>query len=184
VESPPRARQGFRRPQGRHGPIAPGRAWLQSWGREGPYVQYQGSAISSVKNTFKRRRVEINLPKLTPYSLRHKIATELAARGVPGEVLSRQLGHKIPAMRTTDRYIKFDPRHLAEAKEAIEEYIFDLDRITDANLIHPNTFKILPRSEQVVSAPSEADHDFHIANLGIGMVGERGFEPPAPTSRT
>ena len=158
--------------------------WLQAWGTNGPYVQYRGLAVSSVKNTFKRRRVEINLPMLTPYSLRHKMATELAARRVPGEVLSRQLGHKLPQMRTTDRYIKFDPRHLAESKAAIEEYIFDLNRLTDADLLQPDTFKILSSGGRLATARSSADREFHIPNLGIGMVGERGFEPPAPTSRT
>jgi integrase len=57
------------------------------------------------------------------------MATELAARGVSGETLARQLGHKFPDLRTTERYIKFDPRHLAQAKAAIEEYMVELDRI-------------------------------------------------------
>jgi hypothetical protein len=71
------------------------------------------------------------------------MATELAARGVPGEVLQRQLGHKLPGLRTTERYIKFDPRHLSEAKSAIEEYLHHLNGLTDRDLLKPHTSKIL-----------------------------------------
>jgi hypothetical protein len=46
-------------------------------------------------------------------------------------------------MRATERYIKFDPRHLSEANAAIEDYIRKLDSLTDYPLPGPNTSKIL-----------------------------------------
>jgi integrase len=119
--------------------------WLASWHDDdlGPYVRFRGEAVASVKKTFQRRGHRLGFPQLSPYTLRHKMATELAARGVPGETLGRQLGHRSPDLRTTERYIKFDPRHLAEAKHAIEDYLTDLNRLTDRELIRPDTSKIL-----------------------------------------
>src|SRR6185312_15053476 len=93
--------------------------------------------------TFRRRGDELGMPELCPYSLRHKMATELAARRVSAETLRRQLGHKSPDMRTTERYIKHDPRHLADAKVAIEDYLVELNRLTDCDLLRPDTSKIL-----------------------------------------
>ena len=120
------------------------RPWLASWHQvDMPYVRFRDGAVGSVRRTFKRHGAELGFPHFTPYTLRHKMATELAARGVPQEVLQRQLGHKVPDMRTTDRYIKFDPRHLAEANSAIEDYLHSLNRITDRDLLRPNTLNIL-----------------------------------------
>ncbi len=120
------------------------RPWLNSWHPDGlPYVHFRNVPISSALRTFKRHGVKLGMPLFTPYTLRHKMATELAARGVPPEVLRRQLGHKSPEMRVTDRYIKFDPRHLAEAKSAIEDYLHTLNRITHRSLLGPDTRKIL-----------------------------------------
>jgi integrase len=119
--------------------------WLESWHDDdaGPYVRFRGEAVGSVKKTFKRHGVSLGFPELSPYTLRHKMATELAARGVSGEQLGRQLGHRCPDLRTTERYIKFDPRHLAEAKAAIEDYLADLDHLTDRTLLRPDTSKLL-----------------------------------------
>jgi hypothetical protein len=72
------------------------------------------------------------------------MATELAARRVPVETISRQLGHSAPELRTTYRYIKNDPRQLAEAKSAIEEFMNELNRLTNRDLLKPDTSKILP----------------------------------------
>jgi len=36
------------------------------------------------------------MPELTPYALRHKMATEMRARGVSREELAYQMGHKLP----------------------------------------------------------------------------------------
>jgi hypothetical protein len=119
--------------------------WLESWHGDdaGPYVRFRGEAVGSVKKTFKRHGRSLGFPELSPYTLRHKMATELAARGVSGEQLSRQLGHRCPDLRTTERYVKFDPRHLAEAKAAIEDYLADLGRLTDRALLRPDTSKLL-----------------------------------------
>jgi len=69
------------------------------------------------------------------------MTTELYARGVAGEEVSRQIGHKRPDMRTTDQYIKFDPRYLSNAKSEIEKYIRDLNELTRRDLLKPDTLK-------------------------------------------
>src|SRR5579883_466925 len=86
--------------------------WLHAWtAGDAPYVRFRGKPVRSVRNTFKRHRQVLGLPHLNPYSLRHKMATELAARRVSNDSIQRQLGHKAPDMRTTESYIKNDPRH-------------------------------------------------------------------------
>jgi integrase len=46
----------------------------------------------------------VNLPKLTLYSFRHKVTTVLRSAGVPGDQISRQLGHSGRESRTTAGY--------------------------------------------------------------------------------
>lgn len=165
------------------------RPWLASWHQaDMPYVRFRDVAVGSVRRTFKRHGAGLGFPQFTPYTLRHKMATELAARGVPQEVLQRQLGHKVPDMRTTARYIKFDPRHLAEAKSAIEDYLFDLNRITDRDLLRPNTLNLLSSSGLKMSAIS---HDRRliiqasngVSNGGAGSPSERVFAQEFPAIR-
>ena len=118
------------------------------------------------------------------YSLRHKMTTELAARRVSNDSIQRQLGHKAPDMRTTERYIKNDPRHLADAKAAIEDYLVSLNRLTDCDLLGQHTSKILLTDQSRSDMDERPDVEFAFQYMDLKMVGERGFEPPAPTSRT
>jgi integrase len=142
--------------------------WLASWGAgSGPYVSFRGGAVGSVKKTFKRHGDALGFPQLSPYTLRHKMATELAARGVPGETLGRQLGHKSPDLRTTERYIKFDPRHLSEAKTAVEDYMHVLNGLTDRELLRPHTSKILLSDRLEVRGWSVARRQIPLAGIRL-----------------
>jgi integrase len=151
--------------------------WINAWNDDDPerYVQYRGKRVKSVKHTFKRHGKELGLPEFTPYTLRHKMATELRARGVIGEEVSYQIGHKRPDMRTTGRYLKFDPRYLSNAKVVIEEYIRDLNKLTKRDLLAPDTLKILSND------PSHLDSENDKFPFGIKVVGGAGIEPAAPT---
>ena len=63
--------------------------------------------------------------EITPYTIRHTMATELRRRGVPVWEVAGFLGHT-SGYKTTERYAKFGPDHLSEAIRAIDEYFADL----------------------------------------------------------
>jgi len=151
--------------------------WVASWSEEKPkrYVLHRDEPVKSVKHTFKRHGADLGVPEFTPYTLRHKMATELHARGVIGEEVSYQIGHKRPDMRTTGRYLKFDPRYLSNAKRVIEEYIRDLGKLTKRDLLAPDTLKILSNEgPDLEEGNEEFPFDFKV-------VGGTGIEPVAPT---
>ena len=155
--------------------------WLGTWtdaSRCLPYVLHNGEPVTSVRNTFARRGVDLGMPELTPYALRHKMATELRARGVSREELAYQLGHQMPDFRTTDRYTKFDKRYLATAKTKIEEYLRDLNRLTNRNLLTPDTLKILSK------ATKTGAQKYHEIPFDFKVVGATGIEPVTPTMST
>lgn len=102
--------------------------WLVAWAGadDAPFILHNGRTVARIRNTFRRRGAELGFPEFTPYTLRHKMATEVRARGVSREELAYQMGHKLPDLRTTDRYTKFDKRYLSAAKAAIEGYMEEL----------------------------------------------------------
>jgi len=155
--------------------------WLNIW-TDGndcqPYVTHNGEAVRSVRNTFRRRGIDLGMPEFTPYTLRHKMATELRARGVSREELAFQLGHRMPDFRTTDRYTKFDKRFLAAAKTTIEEYLRDLNHLTNRDLLCTDTLKILS------SQPKRADQKNQEKSFDFRVVGATGIEPVTPTMST
>jgi hypothetical protein len=156
--------------------------WLISWtAGDAPFARFRDSPVISVRNTFKRRSKALNLPGLNAYSLRHKMATELAARRVSRDSIQRQIGHKAPDMRTTERYIKNDPRHLQDAKEAIEEYLTNLNRLTDRNLLCPDTFKILLTDQSHHNGQFSADDELAFLYMDLEVVGGIGIEPMTPS---
>lgn len=97
-----------------------------------PYVHYHRAAIADIGKVFERVGVSAGLidnpsdpPELhrslvTPYCLRHTMATELAKRGVLKEERDRFMGHKIPG--SGENYVHFEPQYLRAAKEAIDAY--------------------------------------------------------------
>ena len=73
-----------------------------------------------------------------PYTIRHTIATELRAHGVPELELAGLLGHAMPNFRTTGRYAKYAPTHLSAARAAIDELATEIGRAA-SRPIHPTT---------------------------------------------
>lgn len=78
---------------------------------------------------------------MVPYSIRHKMTTVLRSKGVSEDHVSMQLGHRNPEHRTTRLYGEFDPAYLADCADAIDEYIFDLNKRTDRDLFAQNCCK-------------------------------------------
>jgi hypothetical protein len=111
---------------------------------------------------------------VSPYCLRHTMATELRARGVPEWEAMGMLGHKSPA-RTTERYAKFRPDYLGEAVRAIDTYVTDLSAASRA--LSDLIFN--PVRASSVLAPKLGFPQ----SLGK-MVGATGIEPVTPAMST
>ena len=71
----------------------------------------------------KRRSAAIR--EVTAYTIRHTVAAEMRKRGVPVWEVAGFLGHS-SGYKTTERYAKFGPDHLASAARAIDAYFADL----------------------------------------------------------
>lgn len=95
----------------------------------GPHWVFPGQAgenRKTVAKAFRQAREDAGLDdQVTAYTLRHTVATQLARRGVPQEQISRLLGHRV-GHRTTERYTKVSPDHLAEVVGALEAFAVDL----------------------------------------------------------
>jgi len=99
--------------------------WLEACENE-RYVLYNGKAVASVKKSFAKAALEAGLAAVSPYCLRHTMATELRARAVTEWEIMGMMGHKNAAARTTERYARFRPEYLGEAVSAIDAYFADL----------------------------------------------------------
>jgi len=59
---------------------------------------------------------------VTPYTIRHTVATELRRQGVPEWDISGFLGHQGPGSRTTGRYAHYRPDYMRAAADAMDKY--------------------------------------------------------------
>ena len=99
--------------------------WLQN--ATGDHlVSYRGKALDSIKSAWRRARARAGLPEdVTPYSIRHTLATELRARGVPEWECAGWLGHSTP-YRTTEIYARYRPDYLSQARSAIDAWMKEI----------------------------------------------------------
>ncbi len=111
-------------------PVVPMPDFLRPWIKQappGPLVQFRGKPVAKVAKTWREARTAAGLDDaVVPYTIRHTIATELRARGVPELELAGLLGHSMPNFRTTGRYAKYAPNHLSAARAAIDEFVTEI----------------------------------------------------------
>ena len=74
----------------------------------------------------------------TPYSVRHALATELRARGVPEWECAGWLGHSTP-YRTTEIYARFRPDYLSQARAAIDAWVKEIGVLLEQDPGHVET---------------------------------------------
>ena len=138
------------------------------------YVLYNGKPVASVKKSFGQAAAGAGLKEVSPYCLRHTMATELRARGVSEWEAMGMLGHKSPA-RTTERYAKFRPDYLSGAARAIDAYFTDLRAaFGDLSDLIFNPVRV---SSVLVPKPRFPQ------SLG-NVVGATGIEPVTPAMST
>jgi integrase len=86
------------------------------------WVHWRGKPIARARETF-RRLSEVAGVEVTPYVIRHTLATELRRRGVPEWETEAWLGHRLPGSRTTARYTHVRPDYLKLAAKAVDDYL-------------------------------------------------------------
>lgn len=112
------------------------RPWLERVGEQ-QIIAYHGKPVASIKTSFTAAREKAGLDaSVTPYTIRHTMATELRKRGVPPWEVAGMLGHRSAGYRTTEIYAKYDPTYLGKAVEAIDAYFSELDTLTSRSLLN------------------------------------------------
>ncbi len=123
-------------------PVVPMPDFLRPWIMQAPagtLVQFRGKAVVKVNKTWRDARTAAGLDDaVVPYTIRHTIATELRARGVPELELAGLLGHAMPNFRTTGRYAKYAPNHLSAARTAVDNFVTEIGRVA-ARPTYPNS---------------------------------------------
>jgi integrase len=168
---------GGRKQTKKYRPVVPISKTLLPWLEQcegSRYVLYHGKPVASIKKSFAKAVAGAGLEDVSPYCLRHTMATELRARGVPEWEAMGMLGHKSPA-RTTERYAKFRPDYLSEAARAIEAYFTDLRAASGA--LSDSIFNPVRASSVLVPKLGFPQ------SLGK-VVGATGIEPVTPAMST
>lgn len=122
-------------------------AMLKSWNCDRP-VHRNGEALKSIKKVFKAHAMDLEMPKFTPYTLRHFMATNIRRMegcNVTREQRQEWLGHK--PQDTTNWYEHFDPEWLREAKIGTDKIIERLNGLLKTRTLLPITSQATPKIE-------------------------------------
>jgi integrase len=158
-------------------PVVPISATLLPWVQScdgARFVTHFGRPVASIKKSFAKAACSAGLPGVTPYSLRHTMATEMRAGDVPEWEVKGMLGHS--ADRTTERYAKYRPDYLGKAVAAIDAYFDDLRAEFSRELSCVFSARVRASSVLVPSLGFPEALDF--------MVGATGIEPVTPAMST
>ena len=102
------------------------------------YVLFRGKPVKSIKKSFNLAVRRAGLPReVTPYSLRHTMATELRKRKVPEWELKGIIGHH---KGVTEGYAIYGPAYLSDGRKAIDADFSELGILghTATNTCVPN----------------------------------------------
>jgi len=93
------------------------------------YCSY--ASVESVQTAIERLRSKntkktVNLPRLSAYSFRHKVATVLRKARQSEDEIGLQLGHRRESARTTAGYGEWDPDYLNGVADALDAWFAQL----------------------------------------------------------
>lgn len=98
------------------------RPWLES-APPGPLVAWHGKPIASFKTAWRKIRARAGVgADVVPKTVRHTMATEMRAAGVPEAEIQGFLGHRAYSGRT-EVYAKYRPDYLGAAVRAVDAYM-------------------------------------------------------------
>ncbi len=93
-------------------------------------------------------RKGVNLPLISTYSFRHKVATVLRQGRVSEDQVSQMLGHRRVNLRTTGGYGEWSPDYLADAANAIDAWFLRVQKHCSRSLFsHGNPTNIRTRKK-------------------------------------
>ena len=83
-------------------------------------------SVDRINAAWRRARERAGLPDdFTPYSVRHALATERRARGVPEWECAGWLGHST-SYATTEIYARYRPDYLSQARAAVDAWVKEI----------------------------------------------------------
>jgi integrase len=99
------------------------RPWLEA-APHGPIIRHRRGRYTKLgwDAMFKRIVKRAGLTEVSPYVIRHTVATEMAQRGVPQLEIEMFMGHNLASKNITGHYIHVRPEFLKSAVKALEEY--------------------------------------------------------------
>ena len=107
--------------------------WLEK-AKTNSLVCWKGKPIKSIRKGFQMIRDRAGLDnEVIPYTIRHTMATELRKRGVQEWELAGFLGHSSGSV--TERYAKFAPDYMSNARIAIDGFFIDLQPLVERTLV-------------------------------------------------
>ncbi|WP_425456741.1 tyrosine-type recombinase/integrase [Denitrobaculum tricleocarpae] len=127
-------------------------------------IEFLGKPVKDVKKSFQRACESAKLKNVTPHTLKHSVISWLAMDGFTVDEISDMTATTRETIITV--YRKFDPGYLAPVAKSL----------APPEGIANQFAKLSQEPESQKRQNSQGSHAF--------LVGERGFEPPAPTSRT
>ena len=121
-------------------PVLPMPTPLRPWvaAARGHIVEFNGRPIKSVKTIWRGVRLRAGFGlDVSPMTLRHTVASEMARRSVPDFQRQCFMGHQ--ASNTTDRnYVHVRPDFLREAREAIESIVSEMGEAATSPIVPIN----------------------------------------------
>jgi integrase len=106
-----------------------------------PVVSWGGDHIGTVDPTWRRMRERLGLDeRVQPYSIRHTMARQLRARGVPHDQIELMLGHRKPtgSSVTTMIYAPFEPGYCRVAVAAIDDVFREISALCERPIVPPS----------------------------------------------
>jgi len=109
-----------------------------------PIVNYHGKPVSNPKKAIRVTAMRAGLMQtdendlrrnLTPYTLRRTVGRVLRQKHVPMADIAAFLGHKMRGFDTTEVYADPSPDYLEKPREAVDEMIRELDKLTKRALL-------------------------------------------------
>jgi len=109
-------------------------AWLSGdW--TGYWITYNDRPLASIRMGFERARGRAGLTdRITPYTYRRTMATELRRRGVDAWEIAGFMGHSEDEFAQTEDYAIYEPDYLGAAARAIDAYCVELQPLLTFDL--------------------------------------------------
>jgi len=108
--------------------------WLSGpW--TGYWITYNDRPLASIRMGFERARGRAGLTdRITPYTYRRTMATELRRRGVDAWEIAGFLGHSEDEFAQTEDYAIYEPDYLGAAARALDAYCAELQPLLNFDL--------------------------------------------------